>query len=124
MVVRLEDGGCTLIFCGDDSFRIFNAANTTQLPFGTIDLKAHDYTGGGLLGSRPDSLFGATGTPSTMVQSGPNITITLGTASGEPADTGGNTTMAWDSSNTPYDAAGNAATGNDPNEGGANDREW
>lgn len=124
VVVRLQDGGCTLVLCSDDSFRIFNAANTSALPFGTIDLNAHNYTGGGLLGSQPDTLFGATATPSTMVQSGSTITITLGTPSGEPADTGSNTTMGWASSTAPYDAAGNAASGNTRNETGGTDREW
>ena len=124
VVVRLEDGGCTLILCGDDSFRIFNAANSSALPFGTINLNAHNYTGGGLLGSRPDSLFGATGTASTMVQSGATITITLGTASGEPADTGSTTTMAWSPSTTPYDAAGNLTSSNSASEGGGSDKEW
>jgi hypothetical protein len=124
VVVRLQDGGCTLVLCSDDSFRIFDAANTSALPFGTIDLNAGNYTGGGLLGSQPDTLFGATGTPSTMAQFGSTITITLGTPSGQPADTGSSTTMGWASSIVPYDAAGNAASGNSRNETGGADREW
>ena len=124
VVVRVIDGGCTLIFCSDDSFAIYNAANSSQLPLGTVDLNAPDYTGGGLLGSQPPSLFGATGTASTMVQSGSTITITLGTQSGEAADTGSTTTTAWDSSTTPYDAAGNNATGNAANESGGGDKEF
>jgi hypothetical protein len=124
VVVRVIDGGCTLIFCGDDSFAIYNAANSSQLPLGTVNLNASNYTGGSLLGSQPPTLFGATGTASTMVQSGSAITITLGTRSGEAADTGSSATTAWDSSTTPYDAAGNNATGNVVNEGGGGDREF
>jgi hypothetical protein len=43
------------------------------------------------------------------------ITITLGTRSGGDGsvnDVGSNTDMAWDSTTTPYDAAGNVASGN------------
>jgi hypothetical protein len=124
VVVRVIDGGCTLVLCGADSFAIYNAANSSQLPLGTVDLNASNYTGGGLLGTQPPALFGATGTASTMVQSGSTITITLGTHSGEAADTGSSTTTAWDSSATPYDAAGNNATGNVVNESGGGDREF
>jgi hypothetical protein len=124
VVVRVIDGGCTLVLCGDDSFAIYNAANSSQLPLGTVDLNASNYTGGGLLGTQPPALFGATGTASTMVLSGSTITITLGTQSGEAADTGSSTTTAWGSSITAYDAAGNNATGNTVNESGGGDREF
>jgi hypothetical protein len=59
-----------------------------------------------------------------MVLAGSTITITLGTASGEAADTGSSTTTAWSSSTTPYDAAGNNASGNAVNESGGGDREF
>ncbi|MEX2552621.1 MAG: Ig-like domain-containing protein [Actinomycetota bacterium] len=123
VVVRLIDGGCTLILCSDDSFQIFNASNSAALPFGTVDLNQHNYHGGGLLGAQPPLTFGASGTPSTMVQSGASIAITLGTASGT-ADTGSSTTMEWLTSTAPYDAAGNALSGTDVDEGGAGDREF
>jgi hypothetical protein len=125
VVVRLIDGGCTLVLCSDDSFQIWNAANTSQLPFGTVDLNRIDYNGDGIgLGTESTITFGASGTASTMVQSGSSITITLGTASATANTAGGNGTMAWDSTTTPYDAAGNVATGNNPNEGGGNDKEF
>lgn len=125
VVVRLIDGGCTLILCGDDSFAIWNAANTSQLPFGTVNLNRFDYNGDGIgLGTDATITFGASGTASTMVQSGSSITITLGTASATANTAGGNGTMAWDSTTTPYDAAGNSATGNNPNEGGGGDKEF
>jgi hypothetical protein len=50
-----------------------------------------------------------------MVQSTNSITITLGTQSGgngSVLDLGSNSDMAWDSIATPYDAAGNTASGN------------
>jgi hypothetical protein len=125
VVVRLIDGGCTLLLCSDDSFAIYNAANSSPLPFGTVNLNRADYNGGlGLLGANSPITFGASGTASTMVQSGSAITITLGTASATANTAGGSGTMAWNSTTTPYDAAGNTATTNDPNEGGTGDREF
>ena len=124
MVVRLIDGGCTLILCSDDSFTLWNAANSAQLPFGSVNLNRSDYHGGGLLGAQPPLTFGASGTASTMVQSGATITITLGTGSGTADTAGGNGTMAWSPSATPYDAAGNAASTTSVNEGGSGDREF
>jgi signal peptidase I len=123
VIVRLRDGGCTLIFCGADDFVIYNGASQLTT-MGTVNLNDGGYTGGSLLGSAPDTIFGATGTPSTMVQTASIITITLGTRSGSAADTGGNTTMAWDSAATPYDAAGNVASSNTRNETGGSDKEF
>jgi hypothetical protein len=123
VVVYLEDGGCTLILCGADWIDIYNGGSQLNT-IGWIDLNDAGYTGGSLLGSAPPTIFGATGTASTMVQSGATITITLGTRSGSNADTGTSTTMAWDSATSPYDAAGNANTGTTRNETGGGDREF
>ena len=123
VVVYLEDGGCTLILCSADWIDIYNGGSQLN-SIGWIDLNDAGYTGGSLLGSAPPTIFGATGTASTMVQSGATITITLGTRSGSNADTGTSTTMAWDSATSPYDAAGNANTGNTRNETGSSDREF
>jgi hypothetical protein len=118
VVVELIDGGCTLVLCAADSFKIYNAAYSAALPFGTISLAIGGYygcAGIGLLCGNTPTAFGAGGTPSTMAQSGSSITITMGTRSGGTGsvhDVGSNTNMAWDSSTTPYDAAGNAASGN------------
>jgi hypothetical protein len=52
---------------------------------------------------------------SPMVQSGASITITLGARSGGSGSfntVSSNTDSAWDSSTTPFDAAGNTASGN------------
>jgi len=123
VVVELIDGGCTLVLCAADSFKIYNAAYSATLPFGTVSLASGSYYGcagiGVLCGKTPTS-FGASGTPSTMVQSTGTITITLGTqggGNGSVNDVGGNSDMAWDSAASPYDAAGNAASGNTFTEG-------
>lgn len=128
VVVRLIDGGCTLILCSDDSVAIWNAADSVPLPFGSVNLNRSDYHGGGLLGAQSPLRFGASGTPSTMVQTGATITITLGTGSGTADTAGGNGTMAWAPSATAYDAAGNLTSlinGNDSvDETGTADREF
>ena len=59
-----------------------------------------------------------------MVQSGASIVVTLGTRSGSTPDQGGITTMEWHPATTPYDAAGNNATGTVRNEQGGSDREF
>lgn len=127
VIVRLHDGGCVLNLlvkiCADDSFEVYNGGS----PLGTIgpvNLKNPDYLGGGLLGGVSDAVFGETGTPSTMVASGAGIVITLGTRSGSSPDQGGTTTTEWDSATSPYDAAGNTATGNVRSEQGGSDREF
>jgi signal peptidase I len=123
VVVELQDGGCTVVLCNNDSFQIYNAAYTTTLPFGSVNLASGGYygcAGIGLLCGKTPTAFGATGTPSTMVESTNTITITLGTNSGGNGaihTVGSNTDMAWDSTTTPYDAAGNTASGNTYTEG-------
>ena len=127
VIVRLQDGGCVLNLllkiCADDSFEIYNGASPLAT-IGPVDLKDPDYLGGGLLGGVSDAVFGSTGTPSTMVQSGSSIVITLGTRSGSSPDQGGTTATEWDSASSPYDAAGNTATGNVRTEQGGSDREF
>jgi hypothetical protein len=123
VVVYLEDGGCTLIFCSDDWFEIYNGGSQLTT-LGSVDLNDPGYTGGSILGSQPPTIFGATGTPSTMVQSGATITITLGTRSGSAADPGGTTTTRWLTATSPYDAAGNLASDNDRDETGGGDKEF
>lgn len=122
VTMRLIDGGCALfVLCGDDTFAIYNAANTSPLPLGTVNLNRSDYNGGSLLGSKPSVYF----LNSTMVASGSAITITLGPASNGTAETaGGNGAMNWDSDATPFDAAGNVALGEARGEGGTSDRDF
>jgi hypothetical protein len=118
VVVELADGGCTLVLCAADGFEIYNPGYSATLPFGTIDLGSGGYygcAGIGVLCGKTPTAFGATGTASTMVASTNTITITLGTRSGGNGnvnDVGSNSDMAWDSTTTPYDGAGNTASGN------------
>jgi hypothetical protein len=120
--VHLQDGGCVLNLlvklCADDSFEVYNGASPLAT-LGPVDLKDPDYIGGGLLGGVSDAVYA-----STMVQSGASIVITLGTRSGSSPDSGNSTTMEWDSATSPYDGAGNAATGNVRTETGAGDKEF
>ena len=88
---------------GGDTLTIRNAANSVQLPLGSVALG-----GTGYVTANRD--FGATGTASTMVLSGTSITITLGTASGATTTQAGATTMAWTPSATATDRAGNTCT--------------
>ena len=115
VTVVFSDGGCgLLILCGNDSFDIENAAHSASLPFGSIDLKDDTYygcSGFGILCSSSDAMF----VNSPMVQSGAAITITLGTRSGGSGSfntASSNVDMAWHSTTTPFDAAGNIASGN------------
>lgn len=95
VVVRLNNGS-------PDTVTIYNATNTTLLPLGTVNLARTDYT-------TASRTFGLTGTPSTMVTSGNNVTITLGTASGAVTTAAAPAAMIWTPSSTATDIAGNTA---------------
>ena len=103
-----------------DQVLVYDAANSSQLPV----------TGGaGIYLGRSDYLtanrtFGASGTPSTMAQSGAVITITLGTASGAVTTAAANGTMYWTPSGTPYDRAANAGSTTLRTELGAADKDF
>ncbi|MFN8217685.1 MAG: hypothetical protein U0R71_13920 [Solirubrobacterales bacterium] len=94
VVVRLNNAT-------NDTVTVFNAANTAQLPLGTIGLGRSDYT-------TANRTFGATGTASTMELSGNQLTITLGTQSGAATTAAGTGTLTWTPSATATDRAGNA----------------
>jgi hypothetical protein len=96
VVVRLLSGT-------SDSVQIWNAANTSQLPLGSVSLGRSDYTSSTIT-------FGATGMPSTMTRSGSAVTIVLGTASATATTAAGTGTMTWTPSATATDRAGNAAS--------------
>lgn len=119
-VIRILDGGCTLVLCSDDSFSM-ETTGGAALPFGSVNLSRIDYNGDGIgLGKDADLVFNA-----TMVRSGSGITITLGSKTLGSANTaGGNATMSWSSTTTPSDRAGNPATGNTVNESGGADKEF
>lgn len=100
-----------------DPLTVFNAANTTQLPLGSVNLGRNDYV-------TANATFGASGTASTMVLSGNAITITLGTASAGPNTASTTGSMAWTPSASAYDRAGNAAATTARTETGTADREF
>ena len=100
-----------------DTVTIYNAANTSQLPLGTVSLGRTDYT-------TANRTFGASGTPSTMVMSGSTITITLGTQSGAATTAALTGTMSWTPVATPTDPAGNAMSTTVRNEAGSADKEF
>jgi hypothetical protein len=100
-----------------DPLTVYNAANTTQLPLGSVGLGRNDYVSA-------NATFGASGTASTMVLSGNAITITLGTASAGPATAASTGTMTWTPSASAYDRAGNAQTTTARPETGTADREF
>jgi hypothetical protein len=94
VVVRIANAA------GGDTLTIRNAANSAQLTLGSVNL-----AGTGYVTAQRD--FGATGTPSTMVQSGSSITIALGTPSGATTTQATATTMAWTPVIGATDRAGN-----------------
>jgi hypothetical protein len=114
VVLRLNNGGL-----GNDTVTVFNAANATQLPLGSVSMARTDYV-------TANVTFGATGTASTMVMSGSTVTITLGTVSnaGSVGTAAATATMAWTPSATVLDLAGNACTTTVTNETGAADRDF
>ena len=96
---------------------IFNAANTTQLPLGSVNLGGVDYTSASIT-------FGATGTASSMVMSGSAITITLGTQSAAATTAGATGTLSWTPSASATDPAGNAVSTTAVTESGTADKDF
>lgn len=101
----------------NDTATIFNASNAAQLPLGSIDLGRSDYVTANIT-------FGATGTASTMVLSGNQVIVTLGTQSAAATTAAGMGTMVWTPSATATDRAGNAASTATATESGGNDKEF
>lgn len=100
-----------------DPLTVYNAANTTQLPLGSVNLGRNDYV-------TANATFGASGTASTMALSGNAITVTLGTASAGPSTASTTGTMTWTPSASAYDRAGNAAATTARTETGSADKEF
>jgi hypothetical protein len=111
VVVRIADNA------GGDLVTIRNAANTVQLPLGSVNLIGTAYV-------TANRDFGATGTASTMVLSGATITITLGTPSGTAGTQATTGTMTWTPTTTVTDPAGNTCMTTVANESGAADFEF
>jgi hypothetical protein len=100
----------------NDALTVYDAANTAQLPLGSVNLGANNYVGA-------NRTFGATGTPSTIAQSGSSFVVTLGTASGTTT-TGSSSTMIWTPAAGATDRAGNRSTTTNVTESGAGDRDF
>jgi hypothetical protein len=111
VVVRLVNNS------GGDQLQIWNSANTTQLPLGTVNLGRTDYTTGTIT-------YGASGTASTMTMSGNAVTIVLGTASATASTAASTGTLKWTPSATPTDRAGNAVSTAQATESGSLDSDF
>jgi hypothetical protein len=126
VVIRMVDNGILGLPTGNDELFVYNAANTTTLPFGAVNLGRGDYVAG-LLGGSIN--FGAGGTPSKMVMSGSTVTITFGTEAAEGLLVGPTTaaaagTMVWTPVATPYDRADNVMPTTAATESGPADKEF
>jgi hypothetical protein len=111
VVVRITNQG------GGDLLTIRNAANSAQLPLGSVNLIGTAY----VTATRD---FGATGTASSMLQSGTAITITLGTPSGATGTQAVAGTMTLTPTTTLTDSAGNTCQTTVASESGAADVEF
>jgi hypothetical protein len=127
VVVRLIDNGLLGLPLANDAVQIYNAANSTVLPLGTVDLGRGDYAAG-LLGG--NAKFGATGTTSTMTMNGSTVTVVLGTFSTtalvgpERTTAGGTGVMSWTPVATPFDRAANTMSTAAAGESGGADKEF
>jgi hypothetical protein len=113
VVVRFTDS------VNNDTFVVWNAANTSQVALGSVNTKANVVTGA--------ATAGASGSPSRMVldQANLTVTVTLGTVGGGPLNTDlGNNKMVWSPSTSAFDRAGNAMSGTNANENGASDSDF
>jgi len=113
--VDLVDGGGSI----DDSIDVYNTESTpVQIPVGTVDLGSKSYL---TTGFGQHIVYGATGaaTPSTMVQSGSSIVITLGTPGGASSTSTAHAAMIWTPSTSATDIAGNAVSANTATQTGA-----
>jgi len=110
VVVRINQNG------KNDIVQVYDATNTTQVSLGSLETNG-DYV-------TADSVFGASGTPSSMVQSNGVITITLGTLNSGTVRTNGNDTILWLPVFSVTDLAGNALSPVNITEVGANDPDF
>jgi hypothetical protein len=102
----------------NDTFTVWNAANTTQLNLGSVNTHG-DYVTGAVT-------IGATGTASTMVLNTRTntITVTMGTISGTTKNDNKKNNAGWTPSASAFDGAGNAMTTTVVNEGGVSDKDF
>ena len=112
VVVRFTNAGTS------DTFAVWNAANTAQLPLGSVNTNGNFVTAA--------TTAGASGTPSTMVlnTAARTITITLGTVAGTLNTDAANRTAAWTPAAAAFDRAAVAMSTAVRNETGAADPEF
>jgi hypothetical protein len=111
VVLRITNAG------SGDTVTVRNAANSAQLPLGTVNL-----VGTGYLTMTRD--FGATVTQSTMVAAGNTIVITLGTASGAVTTQATGNNMTWVPAAGTTDRAANACMTTTATESGTLDLDF
>jgi hypothetical protein len=101
-----------------DTFAVWNAANTAQLPLGSVNTTGNFVTAA--------TTAGASGTPSTMVlnTASRTITITLGTIAGTLNTDAANKTTSWTPAAGAFDRAGVAMSTNVRTETGVADPEF
>jgi hypothetical protein len=103
---------------GDVFLTVKDGSDATALNMGSVDLGRSD-----LLASTGTKH--ATFSASSMVQSGSNISITVGTFNGDAVGTAGGTgTMVWSPSASATDSAGNAMSTTARNEQGTLDKDF
>ncbi|MEO8477957.1 MAG: hypothetical protein ABI572_13040 [Actinomycetota bacterium] len=98
---------------GGDLLTVRNAANTAQLPMGSVNLGRTDYVTATI-----------NFTTSSMTMSGSTIAVTLGTPSAAVGTALGIGTSVWTPSTTAWDRASNAMTATPCNETGGADAEF
>ena len=119
VVVRINDRNTG----NGDDLAVYDSANSTKLALGpggtslVVDLIDRNFVGA-------NRTLGLTGTPSTMVQSGSAITVTLGTASGTTTTASATGSMLWTPSATATDRAGNASSTGTVTESGTQDKDF
>ena len=106
VTVRLTNNGGA----GGDRIQIWNAANSAQLPLGTVSLRNTGYV-----------TTSRNFTGSTMQLVGSVVVVTLGTPSGATLTVATPTNATWAPSATVFDPAGNTATTTSVTESGVAD---
>jgi chitinase len=99
-----------IVNASPDAVQIWNSGNTTQLNFGSV-----------ALGTATNYVSATATFNATMVMSGNNVTVTLGTLVSGTVTTGGNANLVWSPSTpvAPLDLAGNSMTTTAFTQGGA-----
>ncbi len=113
-VVRIDNNATS---GGNDRLEVYDSANTSLLPLGSVDLGRNDYV-------TANRTFGASGTASSVVLSGSVVTVTLGTQSGAGTTAAGNGTAIWTPSSELVDRAGNSMSTTARSESGTADKDF